>query len=429
MKQSNKLTTKNIAIMGVGTVGSGTYQIITEQAVMLKQTRGLDIKVLACLDKSKDELIRRGISAAVATEKLEDILRNDKIDVVVETMGGVEPARTFILKCFASGKSVVSANKELIAKHGAELEAAASDRGVGFFYEAAVAGGIPIIRVLQQGMQANNLLEIMGIVNGTTNFILTKMAEEGASYLDVLKQAQDLGFAEADPTADVDGFDSMYKLSILAALGFHSPVHYSKIYREGITKISAADMANAKNLGYIIKLLAIAKRTKKGIEARVHPTFVPLTHPLANVRNEFNAVFLKGDSVDDVMLYGRGAGALPTASAIVSDVVVALTDCKAQPTVFSTPPVAAVVDNFESGYYLAITVADKSGVLARIAEVFEKYKVSVSQLIQDKEQEKGVGARLAVLVHPTLEKSMLEAKDELAKLKEVKSVDSFVRVL
>jgi len=429
MKNKTQIITKQIAILGVGTVGGGTYQIITSQNTMLKQTSGLDIKVAAVLDKSKDLIVSRGIPASIAFDNLDDILNNKAIDLVVETMGGVEPAKSFILKCLTAGKSVVSANKELIAKHGQELEAAANLNGVGFYFEAAVAGGIPIIRVLQEAMQANNLLEIMGIVNGTTNFILTKMTEESSSYNAVLSEAQKLGFAEADPTADVDGYDSMYKLSILTALGFHSPIHYSKIKREGITKISASDIKSAKDLGYCIKLLAIAKRSKDGIQARVHPCFVPLTHPLAGVRNEFNAVFLKGDSVDDIMLYGRGAGSLPTASAIVSDIVVALKNNFKEKSVLSAPPATKIIDNFETGYYLALTAQDKPGVLAKVAQVFEKHKVSISQLIQDKEAKKGEGARLAFLIHPTKEFSMLSAVKELESLSEVKSTESFIRVL
>jgi len=418
---------KNIAILGIGTVGGGTYEILTKEAVLIKKAHGIDITVKKVLDRDTDIVIKRGVPKTVATNSIDDIVSDSTIDLVVETMGGVEPAKTFILKCLAAKKSVVSANKELIAKHGKEIEKAASDNSVGFYYEAAVAGGIPIIRVLEEGMQANNLLQVMGIVNGTTNFILTKMAEKGSSYKDVLKEAQKLGFAEADPTADVDGFDSMYKLSILASLAFRAPVSYTDIYREGITQVSADDITNAKSLGYNIKLLAIAEKNKKGVEVRVHPCFVPITHPLANVRNEFNAVFVKGDSVDDIMLYGRGAGALPTASAICSDIVACLKYGAKTNQVFTSDAKISVVSNFTSSYYLTATVEDKPGVLAKITEVFGKHKVSIAQMVQ--KAAKGGYAELVFLIHPSLEHSMQAAIKDIKKLKEIKSTDSLIRVL
>jgi len=417
----------NIAILGIGTVGGGTYDILTREAAMLKKTQGLDITVKYVLDKCKDIIVKRGVPQAAAVDSLDVILADESVNLVVETMGGVEPAKTFILKILQSGRSVVSANKELIAKHGKELEEVAKKSGAGFYYEASVAGGIPIIRVLQEGMQANNLVEVMGIINGTTNYILTKMAEQGLAYADVLKEAQSLGFAESDPTADVDAFDSMYKLSILSSMAFHVPVSHTQIYREGITSITAEDIVNAKLLGYVIKLLAIGKRSCEGVEVRVHPCFVPLSHPLASVRNEFNAVFLKGDSVDDIMLYGRGAGAFPTASAIVSDVISALKGGTSKTDVFSGSDKVNIIDDFASSYYMAITAVDKAGVLAKITEVFSKFNVSISQMVQ--RGAAGEKAQLVFLTHPAKEHSMQAALSEIKKLKEVKSSDSLIRVL
>jgi len=423
----NTVVKKHIAILGIGTVGGGTYEILTKEAALIKKSQGIELSVKKVLDRTKELVVKRGVPSTAAASSIEEIINDKDISLVVETMGGVEPAKTFILKCLTAKKSVVSANKELIAKHGNEIEKTAADNGVGFYYEASVAGGIPIIRVLEESMQANNLLQVMGIVNGTTNFILTKMAEEGSSYQDVLKEAQRLGFAETDPTADVDGFDSMYKLSILASLAFRVPVSYTDIYREGITQVSADDIANAKSLGYNIKLLAIAGRDKKGIEVRVHPCFVSMTHPLSSVRNEFNAVFIKGDSVDDIMLYGRGAGALPTASAICSDIVACLKHGAKTNSVFNSSDKIAVVSNFTSSYYLAVTVEDKAGVLAKITEVFGKHKVSIAQMMQ--KAAKGGFAELVFLIHPSLEHSMQAAIKDLKKLKEVKSTDSLIRVL
>ncbi|MCL2847533.1 MAG: homoserine dehydrogenase [Firmicutes bacterium] len=436
----NGIKKHNIAIMGLGVVGGGTYDILLRQKDMICRTHGVEINVVKILDKNKNELIKKGIPKEIACDSIDDILSDKSIELVVETIGGISPAKDFILKCLNKGKSIVTANKELLAKHGAELESVAEKSGVSLYFEAAVAGGIPIIKVLEHSMQANNLQYIMGIVNGTTNYILTKMTEEGRAYGDVLKKAQELGFAEADPTSDIDGFDSVYKLSILASLAFHTAVDYTKIYREGISRITASDIENARNLGFVIKLLAIGKRVhneKVGnallgvpqIEVRVHPCFVPIEHPLASVRNEFNAVFLKGDSVDDIMLYGRGAGSLPTASAIVSDIIDATKQCNPPNYEVFSPKTSktTITDNFTSSYYLALSVEDKPGALASITQVFGKTSVSISQLIQQKA--KDGFANLVFLTHPSKEFSMVEAVKQIKNIKEIKSVDSLIRVL
>jgi len=444
----------NIAIMGIGTVGGGTYDILTRERAMILKTQGIDIRVAKVLDRSVDLIVKRGVPAECATTSLEDILADNSISIVVETMGGVEPAKTFITRILESGRSVVTANKELIAKHGKELEPIAKKTGAGLYFEASCAGGIPIIRVLQQGMQANNLTQIFGIINGTTNYILTKMAESKLSYGTALSDAQALGFAEFDPTADVGGHDAAYKLSILLTLAFHTHIPYTEIFREGITAVTAADIANAAKLGYVIKLLAIGKREKGKLEARVHPCFVPLSHPLSSVRNEFNAVFLKGDSVDDVMLYGRGAGSFPTASAVVSDIAVCAKSAAHTYTAFSAPrhlinaagsageqtvgdgssgapqsalAPAGTVSDFESAYYLALTAEDRAGVLAGIADLFGRFGISIAQMVQS-EASNGT-ASIIFLTHATSEKAMQDALSEMKKLKAVKSADSVIRVL
>jgi homoserine dehydrogenase len=440
----------NIAILGIGTVGGGAYEILTKNREMIKSSQGVDVTVKKVLDRTKEFIVSKGIAAAAATDNLEEILSDESISVVVETMGGIEPAKTFIIKALEAGKSVVTANKELISKHWADLEPIARSSGAGLYFEASCVGGVPVIRVLNESMQGNNLSEIVGIINGTTNYILTKMAEEKLGYADALRDAQRLGFAEADPTADVDGFDAVYKLSILSSLGFRTAVPYTKIYREGITGVSADDIVNAQKFGYKIKLLAIGKKNGNSVEARVHPCFVPFSHPLASVRNEFNAVFLKGDAVDDIMLYGRGAGALPTGSAIVSDIISCAkasshpyacffnkADITHGQTLGAGKDRAAgcsadgnggvrIEENFTTAYYLAMTVEDKAGVLAKITAVFGGAGVSISQMVQS---DHGGEAKLTFLTHVAKENSMQSALNGIKKLGEVKSVDSLIRVL
>ena len=327
-------------------------------------------------------------------------------------MGGVEPAKTFIEKLLLAGKSVVTANKELVSKHWPALEEAAKKGGAGLYFEASCVGGVPIIRALQEGLQANHITSIVGIINGTTNYILTKMTEEGMSYADALKEAQQLGYAEFNPTADVEGFDAAYKLSILASLAFHTCVPYQTIYREGITQISKADIKTGLELGYRVKLLAIGTRKDNVIEVRVHPTFVPASHPLAGVGGSFNAVFVHGDFVDDLMFYGRGAGARPTGSAIVSDVVYA---AKASAPVYSS-----------SKYYFAVSVKDVPGVLAAVTGVFARHSVSIESVSQ---RSSGSGAAIVFLTHTAYESDIKAAVAEIEDLDDTNKVESLIRVL
>lgn len=425
------MKTVNVAIMGIGTVGGGTYEILKKNRALIKRTQGIDVVVTKVLDRSAELIEKRTGNKSVAVTDLNDILTDDKISIVVETMGGVEPAKTFIKKVLLSGKSVVTANKELLSKHWAELEQAAKDGGAGLYFEASCVGGVPVIRTLTESLQGDNILEIMGIINGTTNYILTKMTEDGMSYAQALKEAQDKGFAEFDPTADVEGFDAVYKLSILSSLGFHTCIPYTEIYREGISKLTVNDIESGKELGYTLKLLAIGKKKGNKVEVRVHPTFVPSSHPLAAVRNEFNAVFLKGDCVDDVMLYGRGAGALPTGSAIVSDIVYAAKATEKRYTDFENNgklnEPTEILSDFASKYYIALSVMDKPGVLSKFTEVLGNNGISLNSVIQ-----KGAAdgfAQIIFLTHTTTEKAVRNAVDEIRKLKVVKSVDSLIRVI
>lgn len=420
----------NVAIMGIGTVGGGTYEILTKNHDFLLRTQGIDFVVKKVLDKNVERIKSFGIPAEKAASSVDEIAADQDISVVVETMGGVEPAKTFIEKVLAAGKHVVTANKELVSKHWASLEAAAKKGGAGLYFEASCVGGVPIIRALHESLQANHINSLVGIINGTTNYILTKMTEEGVGYADALKEAQQLGYAEFNPTADVEGFDASYKLSILSSLAFHTCIPYQNVYREGITKITPSDIRMGRELGYVVKLLAIGKRKGKKIEVRVHPTFVPKSHPLAGVGGSFNAVFVNGDFVDDLMFYGRGAGARPTGSAIVSDVVYAAKQSEPVYSDFdntgSVEKGIEIETDFESKYYIAISVNDAPGVLASLSRVFADHNVSIESLVQRGE---GGGAAICVLTHRSCESDIRLAVEEIERLDDANKVESLIRVL
>ncbi|MEZ4628374.1 MAG: homoserine dehydrogenase [Eubacteriales bacterium] len=312
----------SIALLGFGTVGSGVYRIISENGPQISHREGIALSIGRILVRDFEHEPNLALAPmALYTTDFNEIINDPSIDIIVECMGGIEPAKTFIIRALEAGKTVVTSNKEVMSKNWPAFEKAGKATGAGLYLEATVGGGIPIIRTLLDSMQANNITSVMGIINGTTNYILTQMTETGQSFADALKDAQALGYAEANPTADVEGYDAMYKLSILSSISFHAHVPIDVIYREGITKLTRADFETAQMLNYRIKLLAIGKKTGNRIEVRVHPTMIPATHPLASVRGVFNAIFLTGHAVDDVMLYGRGAGCMPTASAVVSDII------------------------------------------------------------------------------------------------------------
>lgn len=411
-----------VAILGLGVVGGGTYQTLVEHHDFYLKTQQIDLTVELVLDRDLDRLKALGVPEETIAKNIEEVVANPNVDIVVETIGGIGVAKAFVTAALTSGKTVVTSNKELICKFSHELEKIAKRNRCGLYYEASCVGGVPIIRTLLDGLQANHIQSMMGIVNGTTNYILTKMANEGADYAEVLKEAQKLGYAEANPTADVDGFDSMYKLSILSSMAFHTKIPYSKIFREGISSIDIKDIAYGKGLGYTLKLLAIGKNTEKGIEVRVHPTFIPDKHPLASVNDSFNAVYLQGDAVGDVMLYGRGAGALPTASAVVSDVIFAATHSDIKYSTFknnaTADPGVKFVSDFESEYYVRLAVDDEPGVLAKVSGIFGRNGISlvaVSQITQKKEDdgEGNLRVPLVIITHTTSETRIKNAMSKI----------------
>ena len=421
-----------VAILGLGVVGSGTYQILTEHREFYQKTQDVDIVVESVLELNRERALALGVPEDKIASNIAEIVSNPDVNIVVEVIGGISAAREFVLAALNAGKTVVTSNKELFCKYSHELERAAKRQNAGLYFEASCVGGVPIIRTLLDGVQGNKISSMMGIINGTTNYILTKMTNEGSSYEDCLKEAQRLGYAEADPTADVEGFDAAYKLSILSSLAFHTKVPFSKIYREGITNISKDDIADGKSLGYVLKLLAIGKQSEAGIEVRVHPTFVRQGHPLAAVNDSFNAVYLTGDAVGDVMLYGRGAGALPTGSAIVSDIIYAATHSENKYSTFKNTAGAdkdtKFISDFKSAYYLRIMVEDRAGILAKIAAIFGRNNVSIVEMIQ---KPIGVDGRvpLVLITHETRELAVRNAVAKINALEGVGHVETVLRVI
>lgn len=417
-----------VAILGFGTVGRGTYEILIERRAQIAEEYGIDIMVKAICEKYTERAIQNGAPEDILTDDIHDIVSNPDIEIVAECIGGIEPAKSYLLAALSAGKSIVTSNKELFAKHWQELENTAAKTKAGLYFEATCAGGVPIIRTLTQAMQANRMLEIKGIINGTTNYILTRMSREGASYEDVLADAQALGFAEANPSADVDGFDACYKLSILSSLAFNKFLPMELIYREGISEIKIEDINIGKTLGYTVKLLAIAKQQADGrIEARVHPVFMKNNHPLANVNDSFNAIFLVGDNVGDIMLYGRGAGKLPTGSAVVSDIVFCarqLEHARYQ-EINKKFTEKEIIKDFSSDYYLRMTVLDQSGVLAKITSVFARCNISISMMRQDQGEDT---VQVIFVTHKSNDTDMKNALAELQAYKEVERIDALIRV-
>lgn len=421
------------ALLGFGTVGGGVYKVLKSQEKEMSAKIGCKVKISKVLvrnvKKASEKLADPEI---VVTDKWEDILKDDSVSVIIELMGGIEPARTYILEALKKGRHVVSANKDLIAVHGRELLEAAQESGVDFLFEASVAGGIPIIRPLKQCLAGNHMLEVMGIVNGTTNFILTKMTQEGMEFSDALALASELGYAEADPTADIEGLDAGRKVAILSSAAFNSRVVFDDVYIEGITKISARDISYAKEMGCDIKLLGVARNTEEGIEAYVCPMLIPSTHPLAAVNDSYNAVFVQGDAVEDAMFFGRGAGELPTASAVVGDVFDIVRNiqsgCCARIgcTCYKNIPVKKMADT-HNRYFLRLQVEDRCGVLAEMMAVFAKYHVSVAQLIQKDSKREG-SAEVVIITAKVREGDFRTAVEELSNRSSVRQISSMLRV-
>lgn len=424
-----------IALLGLGTVGCGVWKILKGNSEEISKRSGYKVEVAKVLVRNANKPRGVDIPDDIITTNFEDILNDDSIKIVVEVMGGIEPAREYILQSIAKKKHIVTANKMLLATFGDELFKMADEVGVMFNYEASVAGGIPIIQGINESLTANRVNQLYGIINGTTNYILSKMELEGSKFDDVLKEAQKLGYAEADPTSDIEAFDAQYKLAILSSLCFGTKIDVEKVYREGITKITDVDIEYAKDFKMVIKLLAIAKDVDGRLELRVHPTMIPETHPLANVYDSFNAVFINGNAVGDLMFYGRGAGELPTGSAVVGDIVTLLRN---NIDIENVVPVVKnnlwhkeimPIGDIRSKYYLRITVSDKPGVLGLITAVLGKYKVSLRSVIQRGEV-KHVGDEvvLVLLTHHTIESEMQKAIQDIKNIQEVTSIDNLIRI-
>lgn len=422
----------NVGVIGFGTVGSGTVRILLENAQVLEQRLGFPVVLKRVADK--DLKTDRGIKLpkGLLTDKVEKVLDDPDIDIVVELIGGISPAKDFILRAIKNGKHVVTANKALIAQEGKEIFKAASAKGVRVGMEAAVAGGIPIIKVVREGLVANRILSVYGIINGTANYILTKMTDEGAEFGAVLKEAQKLGYAEADPTFDVEGQDSAHKLTILASLAFGIPLSYEKVYCEGITKITPVDIDFARELGYKIKLLAIAKASNGDVELRVHPTMVPQDYLISKVDGVFNAVYVLGDAVGETLYYGRGAGDMPTGSAIVADIADIARNISSgaeavAPALGSSDVKLRKIDDIVSMYYFRFSVKDKPNVLSKIAGILGKNDISIASVIQ-KGRRAGGTVPVIILTHMAREREVRRAVAEIDKLPAISEPTFFIRV-
>ena len=416
-----------VGMLGCGVVGSDVARLMRSNASDLAARAGATLELVKIGVRN---LNRTGVPTELLTTDLESIVSDTSIDLIIEVIGGIEPARTLILQAIKNKKSVVTANKALLAKHGAEIFEAADQNGVDIYYEAAVAGAIPILRPMRESLVGDHVQRVMGIVNGTTNYILTKMDETGAAFGAALKEAQALGYAEADPTADVEGFDAAAKAAILAALAFHSRVTDGDVFREGISKISATDVAVAKSLNLIIKLLAIADLNDAGeISVRVHPTLISRSHPLAAVRESFNAVFVEAEAAGELMFYGRGAGGAPTASAILGDLVAVarhkvVGGIGPRESDYADRKIAPMGSN-QTRYLIRLDVADKPGVLAKVAETFAKNGVSIQTVRQNG---RGDDAELIVMTHKATDAALANTVKNLKDLDVVKGIDSVLRV-
>lgn len=423
----------SVGIIGFGTVGTGTVRILLNNKETIRERTGLSIRLnrIADLDIDRDRGIK--VPEGVMTTRADDILEDEEIDVVVELIGGIHPAKEFILRAIKNKKHVVTANKALLATEGNEIFKEAEKNGVCIGFEASVAGGIPIIKVMQEGLVANKILNIYGIINGTSNYILTKMTEEGKDFSVALKEAQALGYAEADPTFDIEGIDSAHKLTILSSLAYGIPLSYSNVYKEGITKITPQDIDFAKELGYKIKLLAITKAVDSEIEMRVHPTMIPHDYMISKVDGVYNAIYVEGDAVGSTLYYGRGAGDMPTGSAVVADIVDIGRKInrveETQEYFFLRPSSLKIrkMEDIESMYYFRFSAIDKPGVLSKISGILGENNISIASVIQ-KGRRIGGAVPLVVLTHTAREKDVLKALKAIDTLPVVTEPTHFIRV-
>jgi homoserine dehydrogenase len=420
-----------VALLGCGTVGSAVLRLLDEQADDLAARIGRRVEVAGVAVRRPDH--HRDVPQHLLTADAVGLVKRDDVDLVVEVIGGIEPARTLIMAAFEAGKSVVSANKALLAEDGVALHAAAAKAGVDLYYEAAVAGAIPLLRPLRESLAGDQLRRVVGIVNGTTNYILSRMAETGAGFAEALAEATELGYAEADPTADVDGFDAAAKAAILASLAFHSPVSASDVHREGISAVTATDVARAAEIGCTVKLLAICEKVGNGdggsIAVRVHPAMIPTAHPLAAVGGAFNAVFVEAEAAGQLMFYGQGAGGEPTASAVLGDLVAVARNRLAGVAGPGTTGYAGLpvrpMDQTPTRYHVSLDVADKPGVLATVAQEFAQHGVSISTVRQDG---RGDAATLVIVTHKAPDAALSATVAALREMPAVRGVTSVLRV-
>jgi len=419
-----------IGLLGCGTVGAGVVSILQSNGRRIAGRAGGDmvLRRVAVRDVAKARDVE--ISPDLLTDDPRLVVEDPEIDVVVELMGGVEPAFELMAQALRHGKSVVTANKEVLARHGAELSALADEHGAALLFEGSVAGGIPIIKPLRECLAANRLQSVMGIINGTTNYMLTGMSRSGVDFESALQQAQALGYAEADPTSDVEGYDAAFKIAILASIAFETTVRVEDVYCEGISRITPADIEYGKELGYTVKLLAIARETDGRLEVRVHPTFIPDSHPLAAVNDVFNAIFVQGDAVGELMFYGRGAGGLPTGSAVVADIIEAARRLRrggnglapAKPRALPVIPIEETVSRF----YVSLRVVDRPGVLASIAGAFGRHEVSINSVIQKGRFEDPID--LVFVTHEVQEAHLRRALADIDELDVVRRISNVIRV-
>ena len=420
-----------VGVFGCGVVGSGTIRTLIENAALIERRLGarIDVRRVCVRDLSRSRDCP--LPSDRYTTDPGSILADPEVRIVVELMGGIEPARSFIREAIRAGKHVVTANKELLACDGHDLIREAEERRLDFFFEGSVAGGIPIIRALEVSLAGNRISEILGIVNGTTNYILTRMSQKGQDFAHALAEAQARGYAEADPTSDVDGHDAAYKLAILAGIAFHTRVPVEQVYREGIRGIADRDIAYARDLGYVIKLVALAREREEGLELRVHPTLLPASHPLSAVNDVYNAIHLRGNAVDETMFFGRGAGSLPTGSSVVADIMEAARGIlhggsgRVRSATFQDLRVLPMGE-VECNYYVRTETADRPGVIGAIGGVFGRHGVSLESVLQKLGD--GTQAEIVWIAHRTRESRMQTALAEVAALPEVVRVANCIRV-
>jgi len=414
-----------IGLLGCGTVGTGVWKVLSDGREQIREKTGHTVEVARIVVRSLEKARPKEIPAGLFTTRIEDVLEDETISVVIELMGGIEPAQEWVSRAIAAGKHVVTANKALMASYGLEIITQAHENGVQLRFEGSVGGGIPVIAAMTESLAANRFEQVTGIINGTTNYILTKMTQEGLSFEEALRRAQEKGYAEADPTSDIEGEDAAFKLAILASIAFETRILPQEVPCEGIRRISATEIEYAKKLGYVIKLLATAKRTAEGLVLHVHPALVPQSHPLASVSNEYNALFIKGDAVGELMLYGKGAGSLPTASAVVGDLLYIIQNRGAQGG-YARPQDIPVIGEGTGEYYIRLQVQDQPGVLGTIATVFGRYAISVASVVQ---QGQGEDVVPVVFITHRVDKAALDkALQEIEGFPEVLKIASILRV-